>query len=201
MEEIPENNERPLIQYEQSLELARNLLRKYRDEIRAMLIVDNMPEPDREAGKWGKSTTEYFIRKFPEKTLERFEGHGVRRGNVERKLASFINIIQNGAIKGECAKLENSGYYDADIGSDLLVISHIDTPLPVYPTTGTEDERRWPLKNDIGWIANPGAFVVGMILYPIVDELKLMFPNVNIIRANEVGDYFDQEIAQTEKSK
>jgi len=197
MEDVPQNSEKQLIPYEQSTELAKRLLEKYHDELRGMLTIDNMPEQDREAARWGKSTTEYFIRKFPEETLERFTGHGVRRGDDERKLASFINILQNHSIIGECAKLENSGYYDADIGSDLLIISHIDQPLPVYPETGTTDEKRWPIKNEIGWVANPGAFVVGMQFYPIIEELRSMFPTENIIRANEVEKYFKEEMGKS----
>ena len=43
--------------------------------------------------------------------------------------------------------------------------------------------------SDRSWKANIGAIVVDVHYYPLVGEIQKMFPNVNIIKANQLEDY------------
>ncbi|OGY99273.1 MAG: hypothetical protein A2945_04855 [Candidatus Liptonbacteria bacterium RIFCSPLOWO2_01_FULL_52_25] len=193
MEKPSSNKEKSSVPYEQSLEIAKGLIEKYHKELGEIRLPDNMPEEDRKAMRWGKSAIGHFLKTIPEKTLERFQGHGIFRRDLEGNLAAFINILQNHAIKGECAALVNSGYYDASASGDFLIVSRADRPLPVFPDDSRPGDRKGPIRNEVGWIADAGAFVVNTNFYPIVDELKTMFPDANIIRANELPEYIREE--------
>lgn len=196
MEKFPNadesRQEKPLVPFEQSLELAKKLIEQYTQELSDIQIPDNMPEEDRRAVAWGKSAIRHFFNKIPKETLERFEGHGIFRRDYEGNLGAFINILQNRSVKGDSAKLENSGYYNANTSADFFIVSHADKPLPVYVE---KSDRTQVARNKIGGLADVGAFVVNTLYYPIVDELKTMFPEANIIRANEIPEYVAKEIS------
>ena len=57
-----------------------------------------------------------------------------------------------------------------------------------------------PIFNEIGWEADIGAIVVNTKYYPLVEEFKEMFPDVNIIKANELSEYFQKSTKDSETS-
>ncbi|MFH1428048.1 MAG: hypothetical protein ABIG60_06035, partial [Patescibacteria group bacterium] len=172
-----------------SLELAEKLFAKYESRIR-----DNM---GKDIDGWGEPYTEYqksiyhFLEKIPNDILERFQGHGIIRKSTFDQLAGALNILANKSIKGECGRLGGEIYgYGAYKGGDFLVISKIDKGLPI---TEERDGRQQSVFNEIGWIADIGAFVIDTEYYPMVEELKRIFPDVNIIKANELTEYLKSE--------
>ncbi len=186
MEKVPGQYETEgFIPFEQSLQMARKLMEDHEDEL--INIRAALPEEDREAIRFNGSSIEHHLNKFPKETLKRFWGHGIFRGDAEKNLAALINVIQNKSIKGSIATLVDSGYYDAAKDGDFLVLSHADTTLAVLNENGK------PIFNEIGLVINAGAYVVNAKLYPIIDDLKVLFPDANILMANEVPEYVNSE--------
>lgn len=200
MEKVPENQEKLLVPFEESLKLARQLLSRHEAGMREMISEEYVPASDWPAVMFGKSPISYFLRQFPEDIRARFEGHGIYKipGKYaglkawEFHLAAFLNILQNGAVKGDSARIAKSGFYDAITSGDFLLISHADQSLPRYQEDS--GRGRGPLTNKVGWIVDVGAYVVGTQFYPMIDDLKEMFPSANIIRANELPEYIKREI-------
>jgi hypothetical protein len=191
MEDIPKPSESTeLVSFEESLRIARDLFDRHAKELAEFQVPDNqlLTEREREATKFGRSSIKHYLSKFPPEVLERFSGHGVFRGDPEKNLAILINILQNQTIKGDSARLVNSGYYDAGKDGDVLLLSHIDQAL------GIHDEEGNQISNSIGWKADIGAYVVNSRLYPVIDDLRAFFPTANIIKANELPNYIDHEI-------
>jgi hypothetical protein len=173
-----------LTTFAESMELANDLLNRHGDEIRSQMgkDIDGWGEPYTD---WQKSIS-HFITGTSEDILKRFVGHGITRKDGVNQLAAALNILANKSIKGECGRLGGSGGYHAYNSGDFIVISKLDFNLPVTVETNGEQETKF---NEIGWLANIGAFVVDTKYYSIVEELKKMFPEVNIIRANELPKY------------
>jgi len=194
--DILQQHEKPskpkeLVPHEESLELAKKLFAKYESQIR-----DNM---GKDIDGWGEPYTDYqksiqhFLEKIPDDILERFHGHGITRKSTLDQLAGVLNILVNKSIKGECGPLGGKTGYP-NVGAykrgDFLVISKIDKGLPI---TEERDGHQQPIFNEVGWMANIGAFVIDARYYPMVEELKRMFPDVNIIKANELTEYLKAE--------
>ena len=122
----PKLYKKEVIPLEQSIVVADSLLAEHGEEIhdieaaRSYSKSNLLTEEDRIAVQFGGTAVEYFFKKFPDAILERFAGHGMFRKAKRDNLASFINILQNKSIKGECAKLKNSGYYDAAKRADFF---------------------------------------------------------------------------------
>ena len=192
----PKLDEKELIPFEKSMEVATSLLAEHGEEIHDIDATgiysksNLLTEEDRRAIQYGGSATEYFFRKFPDAILERFVGHGMFRKEQKERLASLINVLQNRFIQGDCARLQNSGYYDAVYDADFVIISYLDKHLLAY----SDSENRLVERNDIGWLADIGACVVDAKFYPIVEDLRRMFPDINIIKANEIENFITQEL-------
>ncbi|TSA46205.1 hypothetical protein D4R51_00485 [bacterium] len=188
-----EQHEKKLVSYEESLKLAKDLLTRYQEKIR-----ENM---DKDVDGWGEFYTSFqksighFLEQIPEDILRHYDAHGITRNDTIDQLAACLSILSNKSIRGEVGILGVSGYESQGIGNpikrfaftkgDFLVVSKFDKPLPI------QDEKEGSLKNnETGWEADIGAFVVDVHYYPLVDELKDRFPDVNIIKANELPLYF-----------
>ena len=186
-------NQEKFITLEESLQIASDLIERHSQELQDMNLPpsliknDLLTEDDKKGMAFGKSAIRHFIQKVPRESAKRFSGHGIFRNGEPKDLSIFINILQNKTMKGESAPLVESGYYDADASGDFLIISHIDKPLVDLDDDGNQKD------SEMGWAINAGAYVVNAKLYPIINDLKEMFPDANIIKANELLDYVKRE--------
>jgi len=177
MKEFNENNsifESKVVPFEQSLKLATKLYAEFEPAIRANL----QKEMDgvKEFSDY-PNLIRHFLRQVPDGEQERYAGHGITKtsGVIDNptlgQLAAFLNILATGEIKGSRALLKNSGYIDALTGGPFIILSHRDKDF-------IEGQRQ-----------SIGAAVVNAEFYPLVEKLKELFPDINIIRANEMPDY------------
>jgi hypothetical protein len=174
-----------LVTYTESLQLAKELSSQYETTIKSNMYKD--------VDGWGEPYTDYqksigyYLKQIPDDIQERFQGHGITRNDEIDQLAGALNILANKSIKGYCGRLggETTGY-EARTNGNFLVVSRIDKGLPI---TKEQDGRQQSISDEIGWKADIGAFVVDTKYYPMIDELKIMFPDVNIIKANELPSY------------
>ena len=190
MEKVSESQqENPLISYDQSFALATRLFKEYHDKL-TLADLEN----------FGHANTGDFINKIPTDLREKFIGHGITRGGKYHTeadlLAAFINILDNSTIKGDCGSLI-SGQLGAFARADLLILSHYNTHLiSKNSLDNTESQGKYMVHNEIGWIANIGAYVVSNKYYPILDELKKLYPDKNIIRTDEIVKYVEKETGE-----
>ncbi len=181
-----EQREQKLVYYKESLGFAEKLLERYGEKIKENLSKD--------VDGWDETYTDYqrsidhFLEQIPDDILNRYQAHGITRKDEIDRLAAVLNILANSSIKGWSGRLGGeTGGYGAYKNADYLVISKLDKPLSIKNEKG---ETRF---NEIGWEADIGAFVVDTKYYPLVEELKAMFPTTNIIKANELPKYFESK--------
>jgi hypothetical protein len=178
MEKTPNpSEEKSLVLYQESLVLATKLYDEYKDDL-AKAQMDN----------FGRANMSEYINQIPKEVAEKFYAHGITRGTQTTNLAVFMNILANDSIKGDYGALIG-GQFGAWTRSDLLILSHYDRHLGV---SGDGDSRL--KKNEIGWVADIGAYVISNKYYPVLDELKKLYPGKNIIRADEIPQFVSQEV-------
>lgn len=188
MERLSINKEvKNLVSYEKSFALAQRLYEQYHDEL---VLADNE--------NFGRRDTIDTIRQIPDEVKERFYGHGITRSGKNRtefdKLAAFINILDNESIIGDYGSLKG-GQHGVFSNADFLILSHCDTPLGTAQSdTG---DGKGLVKNEIGWIANIGAFVVSNKYVPILEALKKIYPDKKIITTKEIPEYISEEISKS----
>ncbi len=172
-----------LIPLSESTRIGRELIEKYKQELARILVpdaqIEGVSSEEKRNLDFGKSNIEAALKDIPKETLSRFTGHGIARGS-EEGLFALINILQNSTIKGSLANLGEGR--TAWTNGDFFVISRVD------------DRLATSKNNEVGVVVSPGAFVVGTRFYPIVDDLKRLFPIANIIRSNEFRNYIEQQI-------
>jgi hypothetical protein len=183
------NQEKEIVPFQESLKLANELLARYDKEIRA-----NM---GKNIDGWSEliftdfqKSIKHFTQETPEEILTHFQGHGITKFSHPEQLAAALNIMANKAIKGYCGQLGGPSNLNAYTRGDFLVLSKYDKTLPV------QDEKGEGKFNEIGWMADIGAFVIDVKYYLIVEELKKMFPDINIIKANELPQYLKKNNEQ-----
>jgi hypothetical protein len=128
---------------------------------------------------------DHFLRQIPTETLKRYWGHGITKGTEEDQLTALLAILEKGLIAGSAAGL-TTGQPPAYTDGCALVLSKLDGTLmrkindmPVFHNV--EDNGRI-MKT---WEADIGAIVLNSTYYPLVGEFKTMYPNVQILKANE----------------
>jgi|GEM_PF-1338574 len=183
---------RELVPLAESLELAKSLLTKYESEMKGQYGKDIDGWSDGLVFTDYQKSIAHYIEETPHDILKRFSAHGVTRKSEIDRIAGALNILANKSIKGECGPLVGSGQLKAYISGDFLVISKLDMPLPILDA---RDGRQQSRMNGIGWLAEIGAFVVDTRYYPMIDELRRMFPDVNIIKANQLPEYLKSIIS------
>lgn len=181
-----EKNKEGLTPFKESLELAEELLAKYKTAMNNISYKEiEGYEPQNNYDK----SIKHYLSNVPDNIRERFQAHGIlqRQGYLET-FAGALNILANESIKGYCGSLSKK---DSQFGSrthgDFLVISRIDKQLSI------KDDSQKAISNEIGWRADIGAFVIDTRFYPLIDELKILFPDVNIIKASELPAYLNKQ--------
>jgi hypothetical protein len=197
---LDKNNIKDLLPWEKSLELAKKLLEKYKDEIRKnfMKDVDGYdPNDEYLNSDFQRSIEHYLIRNVPDETKKHYFGHGITRGRDEENLAAFICIAANNLIKGEYGVLAGQGYGSPFTRADLFILSKKDTRMDVQGKNPKNGRIETVIvkagDNYLGWKADIGAMIVDVKFYPLVDELKTLFPEANIIMANEIPRYLESQ--------
>ena len=171
-----------IVPFEQSLQLARKLYAEFEPAIRKNLYTEM--EGVKEVRDY-PNLIKHFLQTIPDSEQERYAGHGITKtsGVIEApeigQLAAFLNILSSGKIRGSWAPLARSGYVDAYKTGPFLILSHIDQNLVQ------------------GQLQSIGAAVVNAEFYPMVEKLRELFPDINIIRAGELPDYFKKEREKT----
>jgi hypothetical protein len=184
--EIPEEGrlfESGLIPVEESRKAAHGLLEKYNSQILSQQLKDVNGWGNRIESDFYQNAIRHYLKEQPEEVLKQYWGHGVKRGEEEDRLTVLLNILSNSAIKGDCGQLVSS-YISAYDDGDFLLILDKDRPFPPRLQDGTM------ARNQIGLKVNIGVLVVNTRFYPLVEELKKIFPNRKIIKANELPEYF-----------
>ncbi|HNY04743.1 MAG TPA: hypothetical protein PKI92_03235 [Candidatus Woesebacteria bacterium] len=137
-----------------------------------------------------------FLEEVPDEIKTRFWAHGVTRGDGIGNLATVMNIIETGQIAGYSGIIGNGGF-GAWTGGDALIVSKIDQSLFKEDSEG--EYIRHEIIGNHGQItvmceADIGAVILNNRLYPLVDELKTMYPDVKIISADEMKSFFEEEV-------
>lgn len=175
----PELSTKPdFVPYETSLAQANELYEKYWEQIAIQ---------KRESDPYGHALAD-IISQIPGDTLKHFEGHGITRGTAEENIAALINIITNKTVKGWAASLGHGGY-NAWTHGDFLVVSKPD--VSIAPREGGKVRT-----NEMGMEIDIGGIIVGPKMTPLVDELRRLFPDVDIIRAAEASEYLTSKLRQ-----
>lgn len=177
------------LSHEKSLEIVDYLFNKYKDEMRKNL--------NKDVDGWGNGgsyqrSNQYYFRRIPEKILEHYWGHGITRGDERDRLASLLCISANKSIRGTIAGFSSqmSPYTNAE----FIVISQKDKEMDIREIKPGTDYTVPVLDIDGSMkIKNLGAISIDVKYYPMYEELKKMFPDVNIIKANELNKYFGVE--------
>ena len=184
MEKIPEQpqiKQENFVSVEESKKLAQELLTKYDSEIMLQAHKDingwNMPF----AVEMYQNAIGHYLEEIPEETLGHYWAHGISRGRDLEWLAGALNVLANGGIKGDVGKL-NGMFQGFMTQSSFLVILEKDNPFPNGKPEKPDETGLFKV--------NVGALIVNTKFYPLVDELKSMFPDRIIIKANEIPEYF-----------
>jgi hypothetical protein len=170
--------ETPLTPYEDSLSDATKLYGEYRKEL---IEAENQ--------NFGHSDTNNFIKIIPLAIQEKIYCHGITRGDGIQNLAALLNILSNETVKGDYGPL--SGIAAGWSSADIILLSHYNKQLGIIDENNIRNNQL--VKNEIGWKANVGAYVISNKYYPILNELKKLFPDKNIIRADEIPRFVDEE--------
>lgn len=150
-------------------------------------------------GVEGEQQIDAALKQFSPELLHEFWGHGITKGQKIDKIASLIGVLKTHAIKGDTAPLANSGHLNAYTDGAFLLISRKGKGLIEY-----ESDSRTPVFVDLGEEVSSGsrkgvkvsigAVVANGHYEPLVDSLREMFPNENIIRASELPGYIKREM-------
>ena len=127
-----------------------------------------------------------FLGKVSGETLSRYQGHGITRGDDITRLAALIHICGTNLLKGDWGSMGNGSYSSYKHGP-AIVLSKIDKSL-----YSPEERNPRHISNEDGDFieVNIGAVIIAPKWYPIIDNLKQMFPNITFVRANQIPEYF-----------
>lgn len=134
------------------------------------------------------------LEQFPDEVLHGYWGHGVTRGGEIGNLAAALSMLQHNAFIGSSARLAGSGYVDAWSHGDFLALSKKDAMLS--PSLANNKPQRVAFKFKSGQVKyglrmDLGALVVSDQFVPIIESMRMMFPQANIIPAAELANYIN----------
>jgi hypothetical protein len=178
-----------LVTFEASLERARALCAKHKDEI---TYGHQHPYDDGVSRFRPEQAILHFLQQFPVEVLEDFYGHGIVRNDEEFQVAALLNMIENKTMRGDQGRLVQgpSTFIPAYTSAPFLVLSHYKKSLEKM------DEHGKTQRNSVGLVIDPGAFVLNNAYYCLSDDLRAMFPSEKIIKANELPTYIQSEISE-----
>lgn len=193
------NEDKPILEskvvpFEQSLNLATELYAQYEPAIRANLQKEVGGIKDRYRDY--PNLIRHFLKKVPDEVAEQFMGHGITKASGDIKLgqlAAVLNIMANRAIKGDWGKVRKSEYIDAYDSGPFLILSKKGKNLGLRRVMDDDGYNHGWERNEIGSLVDIGAVVVNAKFYPMIEKLKELFPDMNIIKASELPDYMEEE--------
>jgi hypothetical protein len=180
-----EDKEQKSESYEHSLEVAREIWKGYKEQIRVATITN----PDPEVSRFKENEAiRHFLRKVPEDIQQRFTAHGITKREPVEQLAALLNVCINKAMKGMYGPLRSEPYSAYTHGLALIVSKP-------GKSLGIKDANQKQIWNEVikGIQIDIGAVVLNSSFYPLYDELKKRFPEVNIIKANQLPGYLVKE--------
>ncbi|MFA6185563.1 MAG: hypothetical protein WC720_05480 [Candidatus Shapirobacteria bacterium] len=172
--------EKSLVSFLDSLKEAEELEKKYEKDL------DEQLEKLNEDSIVPEEAIKYFIGKIPLEIKKKYLAHGVvHRGRDP--LSATLNIMANKSLKGTFGEY-GSMFVPWD-EADFLIVSKRDQNPFVLDDKGKVQKVN--LNNEfLGHKIDIGAIVINTRYYPLVEELKKRYPDVNIIKANQVAEYF-----------
>jgi hypothetical protein len=174
---------------------AKTMLSKYPDEYKLGDIGIKEDFPDRHF--YDKSiAVDHFLKNIPPEVLVRFWGHGITKGSKEDQLTAVMAIAEKSLIKGWAGNFTRS-QPPVYTSGPALVISKIDGSLMKRDKNGEPLLHKLKGLNQLdytadAWEADIGAIILNSEFYPFADELKKMYPDVKIFKANEMSDLFKE---------
>ena len=156
----------------EAVKTARQLYETYKQELTAASMEE-----------FGKSDIPTNLKTVSEDILSAYWAHGVTRGTDEQNLASLIAMLESGKLKGDEGALgKQDSFMRAWSTAHVLIVS-----LP--------EEHLIVRGSNVGGLADmkAGAYVLSHTYNPVIDELRKMFPDKNILRADELPSYLQQE--------
>jgi hypothetical protein len=199
---IDSGYEENLVSYIESYKLAKELLEKYKDQ----LIEKEYENEDIDDVIGSNQSIKKFLEKIPDEIKAKYRGHGITKGNETDQLAAMINIAQNKCIVGAEGNLAftGRGISGAYKNGYFLVISKLDKHLlkrklhlikgPSSMFEGNKIQQSDENGEREASEADIGAIVVNLKFYPLVEELRKLFPDIKIIKANEIVDHIMNEV-------
>lgn len=185
MDKLPEQisvQRDPFVSFEDSQRDAQELLAKYESAIHSQINQDVNGWNPRFPTEMYQNAIEHYLDEVPPEILENYHGHGITRGRELEWLTAAINILANRGVRGDVSRLAGGRYIDAYREGSFLVVLEKDNPFP-----GGKPQK----PDQAGLLrVNLGALIVNTQFYPMVDELRTMFPNRTIIKASEIPQYF-----------
>ena len=121
---------------------------------------------------------------MPMEILKHYYGHGITKGSWEDQITAVISIMSEGQIKGYQGPFKSDTGYNADSGGSFLIVSRYDKSL----ISGEKAEF-----GETGWKADVGAVIVRQRFYPLIPELRQLFPTIKILKASEVSEFFNSK--------
>ena len=188
-EQISTQNQSDLVPFKKSREDAERLFIKYHDQIAE---ASTKPFDEGVSPFKPNEAIEFFLEKFPDEVLNEFVGHGMSKRGSTDILGAFLNALANHTIRGDTGRLKHGAkptYLLAYTHSPFLILSRYRKDL------ASLDQNGKARRNAIGLVIEPGAFVVNNEFYPIVDEIRAMYPDAPILKANEIPAYIKSQLA------
>ncbi len=190
------NKESIVISQENCRREAQELLNKHQAE-----IISNIGQEVDGVKPFGEpypNLLEENLRSIPPEILSRYWSHGITRRDDLDQLTAGISILHNSFIKGDTARLANSGHIDAYPDGSFLLVSKKDKSL--IPGETFEDRKaqrvilgeRSDGSPDAAIKVEIGALIVNTKFYPLVEDLRLKFPGIEILYARQVAEYFSR---------
>lgn len=161
--------------YDESMLRARALLEKYGSEILNEEYFDDKNNEDVDIDP--NRAIQKYLAQCSEDDKEQFWGHGTS-SVLDDEIASVINIATNKKMEGWTSKVGGPSGQARKAGSFLILSPR-----------GEELLKHNLPDGKMSWEPNIGAIAVNNKLYPMIEELKSMFPDINFIKANELPNY------------
>lgn len=176
---------------EQSMAIAHELYTKHQAEITEARNASGIPDEP--------LSNDTALHRLPNEIKKQYWGHGILRKNDEANLGAAISIIQNSAIIGSVGPM-SGGMPNCYTEAELFFISHKGSQMFVPGADGRPERvsfgKRHPSNEDVVGIKVVfGALIVSGRFAPVVDDLRKMYPDVKILRPEEIDGYIQSEEA------